>query len=354
MTGKDRKLVGIWLLAGAVMILIQVIIGGITRLTESGLSITEWEVVTGTLPPLNENQWQVEFNKYQESPEYQKRNVGMSLSEFKFIYFWEYLHRLWARLLGFVFLIPFLYFLIKKKMDRLTIRKSLVAFLLGGLAGLFGWIMVISGLQDRPMVSPYRLAIHLAIAIGTLLYLLWIAMQQLTPRDPLAHQLQAVKRFSTGLIVLTVIQVLFGALMSGMEAAKVYPTWPDMNNAFIPGILLESNNWSWNAFVNFNKDALPHALVNFVHRNMGYIIFILGLLFTYQGFKKGTPTGITRKAVALVPIILFTQVLLGILTILHGTAHIPVFLGVAHQGLAILFLAVLLVINYRTSAHVTA
>ncbi len=351
MTTKDQKQVGIWLLTGAFMVFIQVIIGGITRLTESGLSITQWEVVGGTLPPLNEDQWKEAFNLYKATPEFQKINEGMEMSGFKFIYFWEYFHRLWARLLGFVFLIPFVWFLIKGKLNKLWIKRSLGAFALGGLAGVFGWIMVLSGLQDKPMVSPYRLAIHLSIAIVTMGYLLWQGWRLLVPREPKRLNLPGVKRFTIVLTVLTSIQVLFGALVSGMEAAKAYPTWPDMNSAFIPGVLLEASNWSWEAFVDFNKQVLPHALFQFLHRNLGYLIFLLAIPFTFSSIRylRGKDSSTSRSSVFLTPFIILLQAFFGIFILITTTKEIPVVLGVVHQAVAIILLCNLLFLNYRFS-----
>lgn len=349
MTSKDQKQVGIWLLVGAFMIFIQVIIGGITRLTESGLSITQWEVIGGTIPPLSQVQWQEAFDLYKQTPEYQKLNKGMALGEFKFIYFWEYFHRLWARILGFVFLLPFLWFLLKGKLNKKWIWRSIYAFLLGGLAGVFGWVMVASGLQDIPMVSPYRLTMHLSIALVTLGYLLWQSWILLVPRDPRRLNLPGIRKFAMVMTVLTCIQILFGALVSGMEAAPSYPTWPDMNSAFIPPVLLEASNWSWHAFINFNKEMLPHALVQFLHRNMAYLILVLAIPFTWKSLKflPAESSKATRNSVILTPIIILSQAVLGIGILLMTTHDIPVTLGVIHQATAILLLSNLLFTNYR-------
>ncbi len=351
MTEKDQKQVGIWLLIGAFMVFIQVIIGGITRLTESGLSITQWEVVGGTLPPLNENQWQEAFGLYKETPEYQKVNKGMSLGEFKFIYFWEYMHRLWARLLGFVFLLPFIWFLLKRKMTKKWIKRSLGAFALGGLAGIFGWLMVVSGLQDRPMVSPYRLVIHLSIAIITMQYLLWNGWILLIPRDPRRLNLPGIRKFSIALTVLVSIQIIFGALVSGMESAPVYPTWPDMNGSFLPSVMLNAENWSRNTFINFNQALLPHAVVQFLHRNLGYLIFLLAIPFTRNGLKYFSKPGskTTRFAVILTPILILIQAVFGIIILLTTSSHIPVLSAVIHQAIAIILLTNLLLLNFRLS-----
>lgn len=349
MTKQDKQKVGIWLMVGAFMVFIQVVIGGITRLTESGLSITQWEVVGGTIPPLTEADWEDAFAQYKGTPEHQKLNQGMNMDEFKFIYFWEYFHRLWARTLGFVFILPFLYFLFRRKLNGFWIKRSLGAFALGGLAGVFGWIMVKSGLQDKPMVSPYRLAIHLAIAITTFGYLLWNAWQLLAERDPLRQHFPGIRKFALSLTVLLCVQILFGALVSGMESARVYPTWPDMNSAFLPAVLLDGANWQWNAFINFNQTLLPHALVQFLHRNLAYLIVILAIPFTVYSLKK-LPTDesyITRAGVMAIPAVILFQAGLGIALLLNTTNQIPVGLGVIHQAVAILLLASVLFVNYR-------
>ena len=354
MTAKDKKHVGIWLLIGAFMVFIQVVIGGITRLTESGLSITQWDVIGGTVPPLTQNDWQEAFSLYKETPEYQKLNKGMGMGEFKFIYFWEYFHRLWARTLGFVFILPFIYFLIRRKINGTWIKRSMGAFALGGLAGVFGWVMVKSGLQDKPMVSPYRLAIHLGIAITTLSYLLWNAWHLLAERDPIRAKLAGLRNFALGLTTLLCLQILMGALVSGMEAAKAYPTWPAMSNSFIPPVLLDGGNWQWSAFVNFNKELLPHALVQFLHRNLAYVVVLLAVPFTIMGLKRlpQTESHVTRLGLMVIPALILLQAMLGVAILLNTTNEIPVALGVIHQAMAIVLLAAMLFLNYRLGGKV--
>ena len=348
MTQADKRAVGYWLLIGVFMIYIQVVIGGITRLTGSGLSITRWEIVTGTLPPLNEAQWNEEFELYKGSPQYQKINQGMSLAEFKSIYFWEYFHRLWARALGFVFLIPFVYFLIKRKLDKKLISKAIIAFILGGLVGAFGWIMVQSGLSDRPMVSPYRLALHLSLALITYGYLLWVAMQLLVKKEALGYS--GLYRFSIIITIILCIQIMFGALVSGMRAALFYPTWPDMNGYFIPPALSNLGNWSWEAFIHFDKYPLADALFQFLHRMTAYLLVILIVIFAVKALKSNMQKS-TRLGMYTLLLFLFAQVLLGIFTLINSIGSIPVALGVIHQAVAILLLTVVLFINYRFSKN---
>lgn len=344
---QKQRAIGIWLLIGVAMVLIQVAIGGITRLTGSGLSITRWEVVTGTLPPLTTADWEEAFDLYQESPQYQLVNKGMSMGDFQFIYFWEWFHRLWARTLGFVFLIPFVYFIAKRYFTRQLMIKAGIAFILGGLVGIFGWIMVASGLQERPMVSPYRLALHLSLAILTLCYIYWVAMELLVKKDGNRHQTPAIRKWLLTLTVLVCIQIVLGALVSGMRAALFYPTWPDMNGSFWPPALAFSN-WSLSGFLHFDVDPFPAAFVQFLHRNMAYVITALTIIFLVKAFRQVTDPA-SRRALVLVPVILTIQVLLGIFTLLHSVGSIPVALGVIHQGVALLLLMSLLMLVYKFS-----
>jgi len=348
MDAKMRKAVGIWLIIGVGMIMIQIVLGGITRLTESGLSITRWEVISGTLPPLNKAAWQEEFDAYKASPQYQKVNRGMSLEEFRQIFFWEWFHRLWGRLLGFVFLIPFIYFLVKGYLNKSLIRKAGVAFLLGGTVGIFGWLMVASGLQDRPMVSPYRLAGHLLLAILTISYLYWVGLQLLLPKEmklePASRK--SMLRAAYVLLALLILQIFFGALVSGMRAAPFYPSWPDMNGSYIPDVLLQAKNYSLQNLFHFDQNAFAPAFVQFLHRNIAYLILIFALYF-FRKSKQIDKDKTDRLIMSIFICLLMLQVILGILTLLSSIGHPPVVLGVIHQGVAILTLLSLLTLIYR-------
>lgn len=354
MTEKNKRIVGLWLMLGVVMIFVQVIIGGITRLTESGLSITEWNVVMGTLPPMNAEDWQQEFAKYQQSPQYQKVTTGMSLGRFKSIYFWEWFHRLYARSMGFVFLFPFLYFLFTKKFNREYLHKTLLIFFLGGIVGIFGWLMVASGLNDRPMVSPYRLALHLSLAILTMCYTLWVALELLSYKDPVRTGFSGLRKFSFVLTALVALQINLGALVSGMRAAKYFPSWPGMNGEYFPQALQKTGNWSWHAFMEFDSRIFPNAFVQFFHRNTAYLITLLVLVFLYK-FWQSKPSDIgmmdkgSRRAAQLLPVLMLCQVLLGIFTVINAIPTTPVALGVIHQAVAILLLSNLLFLNFKWS-----
>ncbi|MCB0662592.1 MAG: COX15/CtaA family protein, partial [Saprospiraceae bacterium] len=228
-----------WLIIGLFMLVMQVVIGGITRLTGSGLSITKWEIVTGAMPPLNEAAWMSEFDLYKATPQYQKINEGMSLSEFKFIYFWEYLHRLWARTMGFVFLIPFLIFWRKGYIDKPLMKRLGIVVLLAAIVAAFGWIMVASGLVDRPWVNAYKLTLHLSLALVVFGYLLWTTFFTYDTPKAASWVTEDLKGGINILFGLVIIQIMLGGLMSGMHAALVYPTWPLMHDSFLPGLIFE-------------------------------------------------------------------------------------------------------------------
>ncbi len=340
----SKKAVAVWLLIGVFMIFIQVILGGITRLTGSGLSITRWEIVTGTLPPMNQAAWEEAFDLYKESPQYQQMNEGMSLSQFKQIYFWEWFHRLWARTMGFVFLLPFLWFLRKKYLDREYLIKTLAVFVLGGLVGVFGWLMVKSGLADRPMVSPYRLAVHLVLALATMGYAFWLALELLRGKQGsgMSRPLFRMSAWITGLLV---VQVIFGALLSGMHGAMFYPTWPNMGGSFVPAALRDPGSWSLASFAHFDKELFPIAFVHFTHRMIAYLAVIVITWFLLRASRQPL-AGAVRFMLWLIPLLLAAQVLLGIYTVLGSVGHIPVALGVLHQANGILLLFSFLYLNF--------
>src|SRR6476469_253037 len=221
--------VAIWLLVGVGMILVQIILGGITRLTGSGLSITEWKPILGTIPPLTDSAWQTAFSHYKQIAQFKHLNYDFTLSDFKFIYFWEWLHRLWGRLIGIVFLIPFVIFLVQRRFRADMVKPMLILFLLGGLQGAIGWIMVKSGLNDENLyVSHIRLAIHFITALGLLVYTYWFALPLLvTPGQK--RVLPSSRNFLIWIIGLLVLQLIYGAFMAGLKAATAAPTWPSIN-----------------------------------------------------------------------------------------------------------------------------
>ncbi|NND07564.1 MAG: COX15/CtaA family protein [Saprospiraceae bacterium] len=347
-----RRSITIWLILGIVLIYFQVIIGGITRLTGSGLSITKWEIVIGTLPPLSNDAWNEVFDLYKETPQYQKINEGMTMSSFKFIYFWEYLHRLWARSMGFVFIVPFLVFWKKGWLSKVMMRKLLVVFFMAGLVGLFGWIMVASGLIERPWVNAYKLAIHLSLALVVLGYLLWVFLQYRYPREDIEARLPGLKYF----LVAMGIQIFLGGIMSGAKASLVYPEWPDYGGSWLPAVLLERGVWNVDNFVNYDSSPFLAGLIQICHRSLAYILIISGIYILIKHKRLITSDRLWFIPGMLVTM-LITQAVLGILVLYGSKSTVPVFLGIAHQVVAIAILLCTIIIYYfsdRSGRKVTA
>ncbi|MDP4212573.1 MAG: COX15/CtaA family protein [Bacteroidota bacterium] len=307
-TVSPNRAVAYWVLGGTIMLMIQVMLGGITRLTGSGLSITEWNVITGVVPPLHNQEWMLEFDKYKQTPQYQLLNTGFSLSDFKFIFFWEWFHRFWARLVGVVFIVGFVYLLLKRKLKTEMIRPLLILFLLGALQGAIGWIMVVSGLTgDALYVKPAKLALHFVFAMGLISYAFWFALQLLYPVTRIRNA-RSLRRFSVALLVLIFIQVSYGALMAGHKAAAVAPTWPTINGDWIPASLFKSSPWVLNLVENT-------ICIQFIHRGLAYLIFVGILIWTVLLFSSGLLRYERTKLVAPLGLVCI-QVLLGILTLL--------------------------------------
>lgn len=331
------------------MVFFQIVIGGITRLTGSGLSITEWDIVMGTFPPLSSESWLIEFDKYKLTPQYEKINDGMSLSEFKWIYFWEYIHRLWARLMGFVFLIPCIFFVVKRWIDLALLKKLALVILSAMVAATFGWIMVASGLLERPWVNAYKLALHLCIGLlvySTLFYcFIWSIY-----KDVYKH---SISNYLMGLIniflVFLIVQLFVGGVMSGMKAGLFYPTWPDMNGEVIPQIVFNASEWNADNFNNYDQNTFMPALVQFIHRTLAYVLVLLGI---YKFIKVKLETNFMRlkSSYRVFLSLLITQVVLGIITVLMCKGTVPLTLGVLHQGVAVLLLTSVLYIKLRVTS----
>ena len=333
---RSSKPVAIWLLTGIFMIMIQVLLGGITRLTGSGLSITEWKPIMGTLPPMNEQDWIIAFEKYKQIAQYKYLNSHFTLGDFKFIFFWEWFHRLWARLIGVVFIIPFIIFIIQKRFKKEMIRPLIILFLLGAIQGLVGWVMVLSGLEASELlyVSHYKLAIHFILALGLLCYTLWFALELLVPPQQITYHSSLRKRMGW-LISLLTLQLIYGAFMAGLKAAVTAPTWPDINGVWWPASIQSFGDRQFTG-IHFLFD---HPLViHFIHRNLAYVITVLVLIWTWQAFKKkGTKIFRATKAGPLLLVLL--QVILGVLTVLHSIdSNSFLWLGVAHQFVAMVLL----------------
>lgn len=342
---RYSRAVKVWLMIGVFMVFMQVVIGGITRLTGSGLSITKWEIVTGTLPPMNAAAWQEEFDLYKATPQYQKINEGMSMGEFQFIYFWEYFHRLWARLMGFVFAIPFFFFWAKGKIDKPLLKRLGVVILLAGIVASFGWIMVASGLIDRPWVNAYKLTMHLSLALVLFSYLFWTMLRVVQPYSQVIHN-PWLKKGALAIGIVLAVQIVLGGIMSGMKAALFYPTWPDMNGMAIPDVLLQSAQWTVENFVDYDSGPFMSALVQLLHRTTAYLLTIMILGYAFLSLRR-VENPLFRRGIWLLVSVLIIQVTLGILTLVNSVGSIPVGLGVYHQGVAIILLSVVLFLNYQ-------
>jgi cytochrome c oxidase assembly protein subunit 15 len=312
---RKNKRVAYWLIVGVVMIIIQTLLGGITRLSGSGLSITEWDVVTGALPPLNHDAWVKEFAKYQQSPQYQYLNNDFTLSDFKAIFFWEWFHRLWARTLGVVFAIPFIYFLIKKYFNKEMILPFVGMFLLGGLQGAIGWIMVKSGLEgDAIYVRPTKLAIHFVFAMILACYVLWFALKLLIPSGARIVNASLKYIYITIFIVL-LFQLVYGALMAGNKAATAAATWPTINGQWIPEGMGRSEN---------GHPLLENkTTIHFIHRGMAYLLGILILVASVMAYKSKSISTTFSKYRWWPLILVGVQIFLGICTVLLSLHIVP-------------------------------
>jgi cytochrome c oxidase assembly protein subunit 15 len=327
--GKNNRQVANWLLMGVFMIMVQVLIGGITRLTESGLSITEWKPITGALPPVTDSQWAEEFEKYRSTDQFKYVHRSFSMSDFKFIYFWEWFHRLWARFMGLVFLVGFTYFIIRKKLTKNMISPLAALFILGALQGAIGWIMVKSGLvPEKYYVGHVELTTHFIAAVILLCYTLWFALS-LNPSFENRIKDAGLKNLLNLLTILFLIQFIYGGFMAGLKAAGTAPTWPDINGYMLPASMHELQPWYHNLFNN-------NIMVHFIHRGWAYLILILVTFFFLRTQKINGNRLFTFFNRSLLSLILL-QVVLGILTVMNGS--FPgrlVWLGTAHQFVAIL------------------
>jgi heme a synthase len=330
---RSQRQIAYWLLIGVGMIIIQVLIGGITRLTESGLSITEWKPITGSLPPLNEAAWQLEFDKYKVTDQFKYVHQNFTLSEFKFIFFWEWLHRTWARLMGLVFLFGFIYFLTTKKFEKRMIKPMIILFLLGGLQGFIGWFMVKSGLvPEKYFVGHVELTTHFIAALGLLCYTLWFALSLLVTE----HQKVIDTKWKNFLLlILTVLffQLIYGAFMAGLRAAITAPTWPDINGSMLPAM---------NELSPFAKNLVSNPIaIHFIHRGLAYILVVLIGMWWFKSRAIANNKLFNRLRITVVLLILL-QALLGILTLLNATyPDRLVVLGVSHQFVAMILLMVI-------------
>ncbi len=333
------RAVRVWLFLVWAMILAMVLVGGITRLTGSGLSMVEWHPLMGAVPPLDEAQWTEAFDQYKQSPQYQKVNQWMDLAAFKKIFFWEYIHRLIGRLIGVVVLVPCLYFWARKRLSRRLLGQTLIAIILGGLQGLLGWFMVKSGLVDDPAVSHFRLAAHLLLAFVVGQWILWMMLDlryDKTKRSPLTP---AVRRSIYVFLGLLIVQIAYGAFVAGLRAGHMAMTFPDMNGAYAPSHFFTGDSL---------LDNLLHVplAVHYLHRVLAVVVLLAGIRL-FQQVGKQTPTGGLLSANRAMLVLLIFQVGLGIWTVM---SFISIHVAVAHQGCAYLLMGSLFAMLHRSEA----
>jgi len=340
MIQKENKSVIIWLLSGCLLVFIMVIVGGITRLTNSGLSMTDWHLITDTFPPLTETEWNEAFEQYKQFPEYQLVNsqTNFTLADYQYIYFWEWFHRFIGRIIGLVFIVPFVYFLLKKKLNAATLRKCYVLLGMGALQGFFGWYMVKSGLIDNPDVSHFRLSLHLTFAFLTFAYTLWVALDLLFPeRKTVELQLRNLARIA---LVFVLIQIIYGGFVAGLNAGLIHNHWPLMSDGQLihESVFMEQKT----LFLNLVEGK---SGVQFVHRTLAYVVVGLIGLLAYRSRKFRLDTQ-QQKGIYTVLVVVFLQFSLGVFTLLFG---VPIWLGLAHQIGAFVLLASLTFTLHRLS-----
>lgn len=343
----SRRAVAAWLLVCCALVFAMVVVGGVTRLTHSGLSIVEWQPIVGTLPPLSEAAWQATFEKYKLTPEYRLVNHAMSLGEFKGIFWWEYFHRLLGRLIGVVFFVPLVWFWVRRRIDRPLAWKLAGIFALGGLQGAMGWYMVMSGLVDDPRVSQFRLTAHLVIAFLIFAAMLWVAMDLLAPRgaaSPAAASatrsatrsaMDAARRLGWWITAVVGYMVVTGGFVAGIRAGKAYNTFPLMHGHVVPPEIFMIEPWWQNFFYNM-------ATVQFDHRLGAWALAFLVPWLWWRARKAAVPPR-ARLATTLLLAAIVAQIALGIATLLLA---VPVALGAAHQGGAVILLAAALYTNH--------
>lgn len=336
---KDKSVI-LWLLSGCVLVFLMVVVGGITRLTNSGLSMTDWHLVTDTFPPMTDAKWNAAFEEYKKFPEYQKINIhnDFHLSDYKFIYFWEWFHRFIGRIIGLVFIVPFIYFLIKKRIDKSTLNKCFVLLGMGALQGFFGWFMVKSGLVDNPDVSHFRLALHLTFAFITFAYTLWVALDLIYPEK--TEVILPLKKVARITLIVLLIQIVYGGFVAGLNAGLIHNHWPLMSDGeyFHESIILEKDSW----LLRFTEGK---SGVQFIHRTIAYIVVGL-ILFLFFKSKKYKLTLLQKKGLNTLVVIVFLQFTLGVFTLIFS---VPIWLGLTHQIVAFFLLTAMTFTLHRLS-----
>jgi len=340
----STKSIVIWLLAGCLLIWGMVMVGGITRLTGSGLSMAKWKIAT-VVPPLNDVQWQAEFNDYKQTPQFKDVNSYFTLQDYKHIYWWEFIHRLIGRMIGVVFLIPFAFFVLKGWLKGKLLIQSLIIFAMGGAQGVLGWFMVASGLQDVPHVSHYFLAAHLITAFITFGYSFWVALGLIYPTSEFRIRNSELRKWNWVLLFFVLIQIIYGAFTSGLHAGQFDPTWPKMGEHWIAPEVTALSPW-WKNFI----DGI--AGVQFVHRYNAYVVVLLVFLIWFKARKlQLLPT--QRNGINILIAMVCVQFLLGVFTLVYS---VPVVLGVLHQtGAFLLFASTIFVIHqWRVAGQTVA
>ena len=309
-------------------------------MTNSGLSMTDWHLVTDTLPPLTEAKWQEAFTTYKQFPEYKKINIhnDFQLSDYKFIYFWEWFHRFIGRIIGLVFIVPFVYFLIKKRIDKATLNKCYILLGMGALQGFFGWFMVKSGLVNDPDVSHFRLSLHLTFAFITFAYTLWVALDLIYPERNEA--IISLKKLAQITLIFLLIQIIYGGFVAGLNAGLIHNRWPLMSDGefFHESIILEKDSW----LARFTEGK---SGVQFVHRTMAYVVVGL-ILFLYFKSKKFVLSNQQQNGLNALVLIVFLQFILGVFTLLYS---VPLWLGLIHQITAFFLLTAMTYTLHRLS-----
>jgi cytochrome c oxidase assembly protein subunit 15 len=328
----NDKLIARWLLTCAVVIFGMILLGGVTRLTDSGLSMVEWRPLMGVIPPLSQQDWQALFIKYQQFPEYQKLNLGMTLGEFKVIFMYEYLHRVLGRIIGLLFFIPFVYFYFTRRISPQLLPKLLLMLFLGGCQGLMGWYMVKSGLVDIPHVSQYRLTAHLGLAIVIYGFIVWTALSLI---NKTTNQPSGLGRLACILSGLIFLMILSGGLVAGTRAGYAYSTWPLMGDSFIPAGLYSMSPVWLSAFEDITT-------IQFNHRIFAYIIAALVVGFSLVALRKNISTS-ARNGIYIMLFLLLVQITLGISTLIF---HVPVAIAAAHQIGAVALLTATLFVSH--------
>ena len=333
---KRSRPVATWIMLGVGMLLIQVILGGITRLTGSGLSITEWNVVTGTLPPLNQQQWMTEFEKYRQTPQFYLLNTEFTLSDFKFIFFWEWVHRLWARLIAVAFLIPFIIFLSQRRIKREMVGPLIFLFLFGAFQGAVGWIMVMSGLTgDAVYVKPAKLALHFVFALGLIAYAFWVGLKWMYPGE--RAQIPKLRSLTIFTIVVIFLQLVFGALMAGHKGAVAAPTWPTINGSMVPAGLFREQPMILDLVDNI-------ITIHFIHRGLAYLLLLMIAIWTVKALRISQADPIFKKTRTIPGAMIGLQVILGILAVVNSLRIVPnqwgsfEWIALLHQVVGMLFL----------------